>query len=697
MCLLAMLFAIGSAQAAVVFEEDFSGGIPSDWTTVDNNGDGYTWEAVNSSYDGCAFEPPVAVCDSDANAVAYDDELWTPSLDLSECSGIVLKVTHTFNDLGGVDDAYIDISTDGGSTWTNIQHWDGVDHLCAMDEEFDISAIADGQSDVIIRFHYVTGGTWQWWWAIDKVWLEGVCPGVFVTPGTSVEQGDPGATVTHTFTIENYSGSSGTAAITCENSEWDVSCPSEVGPIADGETATFDVEVTIPECFMKYSDSVDVHVELNGYGADATAITQIGWTQHAALPAPGRFDHGLAYWESAKGGFLYAVGGSEDGSSPLYDLDIFDIDSGSWSSGAAATKDLTIVAARAVNGKVIIPGGVSYSSGTGDDYTTLIYDIEDESWSTGADVPSGQPTATYALCTDGQYLYRAGGTVAANWGVPYNSFLRYDPDADSWETLANMPTARWWSACGYIDGKVYVVGGMDAAGDGLSSVDVYDVESDTWEAKAVAPCPVTVWGAAYGVVNGKLYIAGGIQNGIASSSCYYYDPAADEWNECPDMPNVIFRMAGVGAGDTFYVAGGMNPVWFVHDYVYSLPGLCLPAPVVSSIDPSEGTNDGVVSVTITGDNFVPDNTTAKLSGPAKADIVADNLTVVDSQTITCDFDLTGAEPGMYDVVVTTPYGEGMLEDGFEVTEPAADDDTADDDTGGEEEEDEDEEGCGCAF
>ncbi|HDH96544.1 MAG TPA: hypothetical protein ENF73_02305 [Proteobacteria bacterium] len=131
------------------------------------------------------------------------------------------------------------------------------------------------------------------------------------------------------------------------------------------------------------------------------------------------------------------------------------------------------------------------------------------------------------------------------------------------------------------------------------------------------------------------------------------------------------------------------------DVAFSLYGTEGSTPVVSSIDPSEGTNDGVVSVTITGENFVEGDTDAKLSGPAKADIPASNLTVVDANTLTCDFDLTGAEPGMYDVVVTTLYGEGVLEDGFEVTEPAADDDTDDDDDTGDD--DDDNGGCGCAF
>jgi len=112
---------------------------------------------------------------------------------------------------------------------------------------------------------------------------------------------------------------------------------------------------------------------------------------------------------------------------------------------------------------------------------------------------------------------------------------------------------------------------------------------------------------------------------------------------------------------------------------------------VDAIDPDSTENDGVTSVEITGDFFINGQTAATLSGPAKADIQADNLVVENMQTINCDFELNGAEAGVYDLLVDNGNGETALEDAFTITQAADDDD--DDDDGDEDDDDDDDGGC----
>jgi hypothetical protein len=79
-----------------------------------------------------------------------------------------------------------------------------------------------------------------------------------------------------------------------------------------------------------------------------------------------------------------------------------------------------------------------------------------------------------------------------------------------------------------------------------------------------------------------------------------------------------------------------------------------PAPAVTGIIPSRGENIGPVSITdLAGSSFQP-GATVTLAKPGQADIDASNVVVVDSTQITCDFDLTGAATGAWDVVVTNP-------------------------------------------
>lgn len=102
-----------------------------------------------------------------------------------------------------------------------------------------------------------------------------------------------------------------------------------------------------------------------------------------------------------------------------------------------------------------------------------------------------------------------------------------------------------------------------------------------------------------------------------------------------------------------------------------IPEACSTPPTISAIDSNTGHNTGTLSgVTITGTSFESGQTSVKLTRTGQSDIVADNIVVGSSTTLTCDLNLTGAEIGDWNVVVTkgicTP---AMLENGFTVTTP----------------------------
>jgi hypothetical protein len=92
-----------------------------------------------------------------------------------------------------------------------------------------------------------------------------------------------------------------------------------------------------------------------------------------------------------------------------------------------------------------------------------------------------------------------------------------------------------------------------------------------------------------------------------------------------------------------------------------------PAPAVTSITPAGGQNGNVVSITsLSGTGFMT-GATVKLSKES-TNILATNVTVESSTVITCSFDLTGAVPGSWDVIVTNTDNQSAdLPDGFTVT------------------------------
>lgn len=90
------------------------------------------------------------------------------------------------------------------------------------------------------------------------------------------------------------------------------------------------------------------------------------------------------------------------------------------------------------------------------------------------------------------------------------------------------------------------------------------------------------------------------------------------------------------------------------------------APIVTAIIPKMGLKNTLVSVSINGDNF-KDGLKVFLSAPELNEITGTNIKVISETQISCDLDLNGATPGVYDVKVVNPDGQlGILSNAFAV-------------------------------
>jgi PKD repeat protein len=95
-----------------------------------------------------------------------------------------------------------------------------------------------------------------------------------------------------------------------------------------------------------------------------------------------------------------------------------------------------------------------------------------------------------------------------------------------------------------------------------------------------------------------------------------------------------------------------------------------PSPTLSGITPDAGINNGAVEITsLSGSNFLP-NASVALVKSGEAPINATNVQLVNPSTITCTFDLTGAEPGNWDVVLTNTDGQfAVIPGAFAISYP----------------------------
>jgi hypothetical protein len=192
-------------------------------------------------------------------------------------------------------------------------------------------------------------------------------------------------------------------------------------------------------------------------------------------------------------------------------------------------------------------------------------------WQFVASMPVGVYGAAGAA--DGTYVYEAGG-YSFDLGSTLDVFNRYDPVANSWTTLANMPTAAFMASAVYYPGtnRIYVFGGEDAvSGTNYNVTRIYDVATGTWTTGTNMPDVLSFMASGYNNANGKIYLVSGYNTGDVTSAqpnTWEYDPVADTFTERAPIPHAVGGAASGVINGHLYVAGGrdatntvVNLVW----------------------------------------------------------------------------------------------------------------------------------------
>lgn len=176
-----LTFVTGRMPQSVVLNEDFNGGIPASWSIVDGGSGGgaaATWTTANPGGRALALTAPFAIVDSDeaGSSATQDEELITPVIDVSEYTHVFLQLTHDFHyySSGGTEAGDVDVrSTLTGGQWVNVASFSAGDQSGLV--SLELTANAAGVSDLQVRFRY-HGGAYDWWWAIDDVYVLGEVP-----------------------------------------------------------------------------------------------------------------------------------------------------------------------------------------------------------------------------------------------------------------------------------------------------------------------------------------------------------------------------------------------------------------------------------------------------------------------------------------------------------------------------------------
>lgn len=287
-------------------------------------------------------------------------------------------------------------------------------------------------------------------------------------------------------------------------------------------------------------------------------------------------------------------------------LETYNPVSNEWTTSEKLIPTAVFGPASGVIGKKLYVAGGQGEDGVGDIASLQIYDAETNSWSPGDPMPRRGSHFAGAVF-DGKFY--AFGNVNYLGGTEVQV---YDPAAvgNKWSLKTPMPTARAGARAGVINGKLYVVGGHNGSSY-VAALEEYDPSKEgtaegPWRTRTAMPTPRA--NVAVVVLGGRLFVIGG-NNAAFLSVIEVYEPDTDRWTTLDPMPRAHSLAAvGVVDGTTYVVSGHDNTGNIIgyHDaFILDGDGDGVPDTVDSCLGTPEGQPVGADGCTVAppdGDN-----------------------------------------------------------------------------------------------
>jgi len=206
------------------------------------------------------------------------------------------------------------------------------------------------------------------------------------------------------------------------------------------------------------------------------------------------------------------------------------------------------------DGKIYAMGG--YVNGR---FSNLneVYDPKTDTWVTKTPMP--KPRSGFGIVVYQNKIFIFGGSGYIYGSVP--GFIEttdvYDPETDTWDTRASIPTPREDLCANVVDNKIYLIGGSVYVGAAWPSLcnknEVYDPENDTWDTKTPLPNyhGLTWAGLDSAVVDDKIYVISQTEIDSTIPFNQIYDPETDTWNSGTMMPTLVSGFSVVATSGEF--------------------------------------------------------------------------------------------------------------------------------------------------
>src|SRR5579864_3083091 len=160
------------------------------------------------------------------------------------------------------------------------------------------------------------------------------------------------------------------------------------------------------------------------------------------------------------------------------------------------------------------------------------------------------PIEETAAAAAGGKLYVMGGFNAA--GASLDGVFVFD--GTTWQQGPRLPLPLDHASAASLEGQVYIAGGHS---NGRDSARLFRLDADHWT--ALASMHYARGGHALIADEGKLYAVGGNNASTNVAQVEAYDPQAGSWAVVSSLPVARNHVAGFAIGSRVCVAGGRSP------------------------------------------------------------------------------------------------------------------------------------------
>ncbi len=241
---------------------------------------------------------------------------------------------------------------------------------------------------------------------------------------------------------------------------------------------------------------------------------------------------------------IYLIGGADAQNRSLRQVEIYSPVQKKWRHAHALRKERNGAIAVVLRNKLYVLGG---SKNSWYDYPEDIewYDANQNRWEEAdGDLDEGVAAPFFGMVNDTIFLF--GGYYIQPTADAHKGYLK-NTNKFEWEDFTPLSQARAYGASVQINDSLFLIGGVDQQGNGVGTVEVFDLRNHTFS--AAPPLQIARSGAAGVYAAGRIFIFGGYNadnSQILKSVEYYGDVITGITTPRPigTMPNTFIQVKG---------------------------------------------------------------------------------------------------------------------------------------------------------